>query len=89
MFNKHARNLLDERLGKLQTSPPGGLVAAESELSYAAGMAAYALICGDIGHDEHRLINLRIEMARQGRLARVQRQDRAERRLPCPANAAP
>ncbi|WP_433886926.1 hypothetical protein [Pseudomonas vranovensis] len=79
MFNKTARQLLDERLSKVQTTPPGDLVATEAELGYAAGMAAYALSCGDISHEEHNLINMRIDMARLGAVARQCRQYRAER----------
>ncbi|MNJ61583.1 hypothetical protein D3C77_573770 [compost metagenome] len=78
MFNKTARQLFDERLSKVHTTPPGDLVATEAELSYAAGMVAYALFCGDIGHEEHNLINMRIDMARLGVVARQCRQHRAE-----------
>lgn len=79
MFNKTARPLFDERIGKVLETPPGDLVATESELSYAAGMAAYALARGDIGHEEHGLMHLRIDMARMSALARLQRQARVER----------
>lgn len=41
-------------------------------------MAAYALFCGDISHEEHNLINMRIDMARLGVVARQCRQHRAE-----------
>ncbi|WP_157767152.1 hypothetical protein [Pseudomonas sp. HLS-6] len=82
MFNKTARPLFDERISKVLETPPGDLVDTESELSYAAGMAAYALARGDIGHEEHNLLNMRIDMARFSVLARIQRQCRIERVAP-------
>ncbi|WP_442108234.1 hypothetical protein [Pseudomonas sp. NUPR-001] len=79
MFNQTALPLFNERVRKVLETPPVDLVATESELSYAAGMAAYALARGDIGHEEHNLMNMRIDMARFSVLARTLRQERIER----------
>mgnify|MGYP000388924786 CR=1 FL=1 len=79
MFNQTAHQLFKERLNKVLHTPPGDLVATESELSYAAGMASYALLCGDISHEEHNLLNMRIDMARMSVVARCCRQERIER----------
>ncbi|WP_136474522.1 hypothetical protein [Pseudomonas sp. DG56-2] len=79
MFNQTALPLFNERVRKVLETPPVDLVATESELCYAAGMAAYALARGDIGHEEHKLMNMRIDMARFSVLARTLRQERIER----------
>lgn len=79
MFNPTALPLFNERVRKVLEAPPVDLVATESELSYAAGMAAYALARGDIGHEEHNLMCMRIDMARYSALARTLRNERIER----------
>lgn len=79
MFNPTALPLFNERVRKVLDAPPVDLVATESELSYAAGMVAYALARGDIGSEEHNLMLMRIDMARYSALARTLRNERIER----------
>ena len=79
MFNPTALPLFNERVRKVLETPPVDLVATESELSYAAGMVAYALARGDISNEEHNLMCMRIDMARYSVLARTLRQERIER----------
>lgn len=79
MFNPTALPLFNERVRKVLEKPPVDLVATESELSYTAGMVAYALARGDIGNEEHNLMCMRIDMARYSVLARTLRQERIER----------
>ncbi|MNJ10047.1 hypothetical protein D3C77_42010 [compost metagenome] len=76
MFNQTARQLFDERINKAMEMPPGELVASESELNYAAGMVSYAMFRKDISHEEAQLMHLRIQSARQNRVARLCRAQR-------------
>lgn len=79
MFNKSARSLFDTQISKCLDLPPGDLVASESELSYAAGMVAYALLSDDIGQEEATLLNRRLSAARSNRVARLCRDSRMAR----------
>lgn len=77
MFNPTAQKVFDENIERALAVPPGELVAAsETELSYVAGMAAYALACGDITAEQRDLITMRIDMARFRLLAQACRTHR-------------
>ncbi|MCO7567806.1 hypothetical protein NJI34_00170 [Pseudomonas sp. S 311-6] len=71
MFNPTARATLNDRIRTVLTQPPTDPVVTESELSYAAGMVAYALACGDINRQEADLQLMRLDMARMSVIARV------------------
>ena len=77
MFNQTAQTVFDESIERALASPPGELVAAsETELSYVAGMAAYALARGDITVEQRDLITMRIDMARFRVVAQALRTER-------------
>ncbi|MDH0042429.1 hypothetical protein [Pseudomonas juntendi] len=77
MFNQTAQTVFDESIERALASPPGELVAAsETELSYVAGMTAYALARGDITVEQRDLITMRIDMARYRLLAQTLRTQR-------------
>lgn len=79
MFNKSARSLFETQINKCLELPPGDLVASESELGYAAGLVAYALLRDDIGHEEAALLNHRLSAVRSNRVARLCRDNRMAR----------
>jgi len=69
MFNPTARKVFDESIERALAVLPGELVASETELSYASGMVSYALFRSDITYDQAQLMHLRIQAARQHRVA--------------------
>ncbi len=69
MFNPTAQKVFDESIDRALAVPPGGLVASETELSYAGGLVSYALFRGDITHDQAKLMHMRIQAARHRRVA--------------------
>lgn len=76
MFDKHAKEMFDEQLESARNWPACCKDQAEICFAYAQGMACYALIRGDIGHEEFARLNTSIKAVRLNRNAKEIRQQR-------------
>ncbi|AUO22500.1 hypothetical protein [Pseudomonas sp. NC02] len=76
MFDKHAKEMFDEQLESAKKWPASSKDQAEICFAYAQGMACYALIRGDIGHEEFARLNNSIKAVRLNRTAKEIREQR-------------
>lgn len=76
MFDKHAREMFDQQLESAKGWSPLCKGQAETDMAYAQGMVAYALIRGDIGSAEAARMNASIRSLRLNMVAKEIREQR-------------
>ena len=76
MFDKHAREMFEQQLESAKGWSPLCKGQAETDMAYAQGMVAYALIRGDIGHEEAARMNNTVKSVRLNRTAKEIREQR-------------
>jgi len=76
MFDKHAREMFEEQIESAKAWPNACNHHADIDMAHAQGMVAYALIRGDIGHEEAARMNNTIKAVQLNRTAKEIREQR-------------